>query len=138
MKKYELLEHTADAKVRAFGSTLEEAFENTALGTFSIIVNPKTVKPKIKKEFTIKAKRMLSLLYDFLEELLIYLDTDGWLLAKIETLEIDEKNFKLHCVAYGDYFKGYDVGGEIKSVTYSDMEIKKTPKGYEITVVHDL
>lgn len=159
MQKYELLDHTADAKVKAWGNTLNQAFENVALGTFAIIIDPEEVQPRIKKEFTIKAKRMEALLYDFLEELLIFLDTDGWLLNKCE-VNVDENNLSLSCVAYGDYYKKYDVNGNIKSVTYSDMEIKKVKElkrennennnndkniddnknqeFFEITVVHDL
>ena len=34
MKKFEILEHKADLKIRAFGKTKEELFENAMAGMF--------------------------------------------------------------------------------------------------------
>ena len=67
---YEYLDHTADAKFRAFGKTLEEAFENCAKATFGILTEKQEIKTNIDKGIKIKAKRLESLLYDFIEELL--------------------------------------------------------------------
>ncbi len=39
-KKYEFLYHIADAKFRAYGSTMEEAFENAALAMFNVMIIP--------------------------------------------------------------------------------------------------
>lgn len=123
--KYEFLDHTADAKFRAYGSNLEEAFENVALATFSILINPEKVKPVISKEIKVMAAKKTSLLYDFIDELLFLLDTEGFLLNKIENLKIDQgDSFVLTCILYGDNFKNYnDVKGNIKSITYNDMII---------------
>ena len=38
----------------------------------------------------------------------------------------------------GDDYKNYELKSDIKAVTYNDMEIKKTKKGYEATVVVDI
>jgi len=37
---YEILEHTADKGVRAWGRTLEELFENAARGMYRLVVDP--------------------------------------------------------------------------------------------------
>ena len=39
MKRFEYMEHTADAKFKAFGKTMNEKFENCAYGLFNIIVH---------------------------------------------------------------------------------------------------
>ncbi len=136
MKKFEYLEHTADVKIKAYGNNLEETFTNVALGMFNHLTDIEKVKPVIKHELNIKAKRVKSLLYDFLEDLLILLDTDGFILNKIEKISIKEEGeeFILHAICYGDSYKNYDVNGNIKSITYNDMEI--TDK--EIIVVVDV
>jgi SHS2 domain-containing protein len=36
MKKFEILEHKADLKIRVFGKTKEELFENAMLGMFRL------------------------------------------------------------------------------------------------------
>jgi len=124
--KYEFLKHTADAKFRAYGKTLEKAFENSALAMFSILILPEKVSPRIQKNINVSAKSKSALLYDFLEELLIILDVDGFLLNKIDSLEIIKKDscFELSCVINGDFAKNYsDICGNIKSITYNDMII---------------
>jgi len=140
MKKYIYLEHTADACFKAYGKTLEEAFSNSAIATFNIIVNTKKVKSKQKIEIKVKSKRLISLLYDFLDELLFRMDKDRFVLSKIENIKIKETKtgFELTSVLSGDNAKNYDVTAEIKSVTYNDMHITQEKGVYEIQVVVDL
>lgn len=133
--KYKFLEHKADAKFKAFGKNLNEAFSNAALAMFSIMVNTKKVEGKIKKEIKVKGKDKKALLYNFLEELLFLLDTENFLLHKIEKLEI--KNNELKAIILGDKInKKYEILGEVKAVTYNSMEIKEKP--YMVQVVVDL
>lgn len=133
--KYKFLEHTADAKFQAFGKNLEEAFSNAALAMFSIMIDPSKVKAKIKREITVDGIDKKSLLYKFLEEILFLLDTEGFLLNKVEKLKI-EKN-KLSTVLVGDRISdNYKLSGDVKAVTYNDMEIHEKP--FMVQVVVDL
>ncbi|MBT4334652.1 archease [archaeon] len=136
MKKYEYLSHTADAKFRAFGKTIENAFENSAIAMFDILGKTKKVKSVIEKKININSDNQEALLYDFLEELLFLLDTEGLFLHKITDLVIKENS--LTCIIEGDDYKNYDLSGDIKAITYNDMSIKKTNNGYEIVVVVDI
>ena len=88
MKKYEYLPHTADAKFRAYGKTLEEAFKNSALAMSDITFKSAAIKPKIKKEIKIKADTLQELLITFLDEFVFLQDTEGFLLGDITFLNI--------------------------------------------------
>ena len=125
--KYEFLNHTADAKIRAYGQNIEEAFVNAGLAVFSILKNPDKVKSIINKDVNVESKEYSSLLYDFLEELLFLLDTGGFLLSKITDLKIEKKQDKLNlsCKIAGDNYKKYNISGNIKSITYNDMIINQ-------------
>ena len=125
--KYEFLNHTADAKIRAYGQNIEEAFVNAGLAVFSILKNPDKVKSIINKDVNVESKEYSSLLYDFLEELLFLLDTEGFLLSKIIDLKIEKKQGKLNlsCKIAGDNYKKYNISGNIKSITYNDMIINQ-------------
>ena len=68
---FEYLEHTADLKVRARGKTLEEAFLNAALGAINFITDIEDVRKVETRKIRVKSRRLTSLLYDFLEELLL-------------------------------------------------------------------
>ena len=123
--KYKFLEHTADAKFQAFGKTLEEKFANAALAMFSIMVDTKKVKHLIEKKINIKGEDKKSLLYNFLEELLFLLDTKSFLLNKVKKIKIENNSLK--AIVVGDFVKEeYKLLGEVKAVTYNDMEITNT------------
>ncbi len=134
--KYEFLEHTADAKFRAYGKSLEEAFANAAEAMFSIMANPKEVEAKIRKKIEAEGDDRKSLLYDFLEKLIVMLD-EGFILNKIADIKINGN--KLKAEAVGDKIsERYDVHGEVKAVTYNDMEIKEEKGKAMVQVVVDL
>ncbi len=128
--KFEYLEHTADAKFRAYGITLEEKFANSALALFNLITDTDKVRPRIRKEFSVSANRLRSLLYEFLEEFLVYIDAEGWLLSNIEKVELDE-SFNVRVVAFGD-IGDYEILTQVKSITYNDMEL--TDEYFQVVV----
>jgi SHS2 domain-containing protein len=140
-KKFEFLEHTADTKIRAYGETLEEAFTNAVLATTTVMTNPAVIKEKITKKVKITSSNEKSLLYDFLEEIILLLDTEGLLIKKTKNLQIKKNNekYELTCELIGDYVKqGYEVHSTIKAITYSEMEITQKENQYIIQIVHDL
>ena len=140
LKRFKYLEHTADAKFRAYGKTLEESFTNAALAVFNIMVDTKKVEPKTKKEINIAGKTLESLLFDFLDELLFFLDTEDFLLHNIQAIKIKQDNgkFALKAELTGDKIREkYKVSGIVKAITYNEMEIKKKNNQWTITAVVD-
>ncbi len=135
--KYKYLSHTADAKFVAFGKDLEEVFRNSALAMFNILGKTEKVEVTKTKKIKINAKNLEALLYDFLEELLFLLETEDMFIYDIKKIEINEK-FELTAIVEGDKLINYELSGDIKAVTYNDMSINKTNKGYEATVVVDI
>jgi len=139
MKKFKFLEHTADAKMQAFGSTLEEAFKNAALGMFNVMVDTSKIKQNIRHEIKIESENEESLLYDFLEQLLFYVDSKGFLLSEVLDLKINKNDkYRLTADFIGDNYSDQDVHTYIKAVTYSEMFIKKEKGKYIIQVVFDI
>ena len=121
MKKFEILEHTADGKFRAYGKNLNEAFSNAAIAMFSLMTNIKKVKGKTKKKIIVEGIDLKSLLYKFLEELLFLFDSQGFLLKEVKSLKINK--YKLTAEIIGDKAKNYEIFGDVKAVTYNEMKI---------------
>ncbi len=143
-KNFIFLEHTADAKFQAFGKNMEEAFANSALAMFSVMTDTEKVRPKLNKTIKAKGNDLKALLYAFLEEFLFLVDTEGFLLHKIKNIKITEKKgvYELSAQAAGDAVSnGYVTNGDVKAVTYNEMEVKQ-PEGKEkrfiVQVVVDL
>ncbi|MBW2963472.1 archease [Candidatus Woesearchaeota archaeon] len=137
MVQYKFLPHTADVKFQAFGKTLEEAFKNCAYALTETITNYKKIKPTVEKTIKVESENQESLLYDFLEQFLILLDSKGFLLNKIKKLTI--KNNTLTATITGDtHPEKYEIDTHIKAVTYQEMFIKKEKGQYIIQVILDI
>ena len=135
--KFKFLEHTADIKFQAFGKSVEEMFENSALAIFNAMYNGKIKEKKIVK-IKARGKDFESLLYNFLEELLILFDGEGFFLAKVENLKIDKKNFKLKAEVIGDDASNYKINIDVKAITYHEMFVKKKASMWVCQVVVDV
>ena len=44
MKKYDIIDHTADIGVKAYGSNISEAFENAAKAMFDLITDNSSIE----------------------------------------------------------------------------------------------
>jgi len=136
-KKFEFLEHTADIKFRAFGKTLEEVFENSALAMLSTMYKEK-VKEEKKLKIKVEGKDLENLLYNFLEEFLFLFDSKNFLFSDVKHIKIDEKNLTVEAEISGDDAKDYKIITSIKAVTYNEMFVKKAKDGWEAQVVVDV
>ena len=131
--KYRYLDHTADIKFQAFGKSLEEAFSNSAYAMIKIICKEKVME-RITKKIMIKGIDKKSLLYRFLDEILFLLNAKNFLLSKVKNMKIRDN--ELTADLYGDDLSNYNLGLDIKSVTYNDMIIEEKP--FMIQVVLDI
>jgi len=139
MKRFEFLEHTADEKFVAYGTTVAEAFGNCALALFKIMSNDRIALKKTKK-FSLRAEKKETLLYDFLEKLLYWVDTEGFLVGNVKKISITQKEglYFLQVEIEGDSADGYDIKTQVKAITYNDMFIKESAKMCLIQVVVDI
>jgi SHS2 domain-containing protein len=141
MKPYEFLEHTADAKFRAYGKTLEEAFINCAYAMTDVITDHTKIKQTKEFRISVESEDEKALVYDFLEQFLILLDIKRFLLNEVKELKIEKKKdkFKLTAKVIGDLKpENYEINTTIKAVTYQEMFIKKEKDKYTIQVIVDI
>jgi len=139
--KYKFLEHTADIKFQAFGKTIEKAFENSAYALQEVITEKIKIKPVIKKKIEVEGRDKEALLYNFLEEFLFLLDSENFVLSKINKISIkeqDNKEYKLIAEVIGDKARNYKFTNNVKAITYNEMFVKKEGKVYICQVVVDV
>jgi len=134
MEKYKFLEHTADIKFQAFGKTLEDVFENSALAMTKAMFEGK-IKEVKKKKINVKGKDYESLLYNFLEELLFLLDSGNFFLS---SCKVKISGCELSADLIGDSVKNYSPSLDVKAVTYNQMFVKQTSEGWVAQVVLDV
>lgn len=135
--KYKFLSHTADIKFQAFGNSLKEVFENSALALFNAIYGGK-IKNKKKFKINVHGHDLESLLYNFLEEVLVLIDSKNFLPSKIKILKFNEKDFKIEAEVQGDDAENYQISMHVKAITYNEMFIKKIKNKFITQVVLDI
>ena len=125
MKSYEYFEATADIGLKAYGENLNEAFENAGRAIFNIISDTSNIYPIREIEFEIVSEDEVSLLYDYLEELLFYHEVEFMLFSEFH-VEIDE-NLHLKAIIKGEEidWQKHERKTEIKAITFHMMEVKK-------------
>ncbi len=138
MSGFEIIEHTADIGIRAWGRDMEEAFEEAALGMFSIIADVKKAEEVGEAVIMVENDDWEGLLVDWLSELLYAFDADRLFLKRFE-VHIDVKErLTLTGHAYGELYnpEKHGMGMEIKAVTYHMVEAD--PEKAEIKVLFDI
>jgi len=139
-KKFEYFEVTADAGYWAYGSTLEEAFENAALAMFELMTDTKKVSPKKEKKIKIEAEDEISLLHDWLDELLFLMDTEFLFFSKFKVNIRKNRLYRLEGKALGDHINPniHEIRDEVKAVTYHLMDVLRENNHYKVRVIVDL
>jgi SHS2 domain-containing protein len=136
MKKFEILDHRADLKIRVFGRTKEELFENAMLGMFGA-AKYETTKQLTNKQQTIKISSLdlPSLLVDFLSEVLYLVETEKLVFEKVEFKKFTEN--EIEATLIGKPLKR--MGVHIKGVTYHDLNIHQEKDGiWQATILFDI
>ena len=139
---FRFLEHTADAYVEAYGTTLEEAFENAALAMTDVMTELEKVEAKNEENFEVEALDEYALLYSWLEELLLEFELKSKLYSSFEVSSIEKtsEGFRLRAKAWGETYDSEKHPSKvgIKSATYHQMEILKEPKSVTVRFILDV
>jgi len=135
--KFEFLEHTADLRFRAWGTSLNECFENCARAMWAAVIRQDTVSAKTENKIELEADSIEVLLHDFLSELLFLFESEG-LVFKDFDVSIQDK--RLSAVAKGEKFdpERHIIETEIKAVTYHEMLIRQEKGEWSATVLCDI
>jgi SHS2 domain-containing protein len=146
--KYDYFDVTADIGFHAYGNSLNEAYENAGLAMFNVITDISKVKKDESREFEIVSEDLVSLLYDYLEELLFLQDTEFLFFSdfkvNIEKIVDDEssnlENYKLTCFACGEEidWNVHSPKSEVKAITFHKMCVKEDNGVFKLRAILDL
>lgn len=140
MKKFEFVDiTTADVAFIAYGKDLNELFSNAALAMFEVMINTEQIKPKVERKVKVKAQDLNSLMFSWLNELLVYVDGEN-LAFSVFDVKIDEKKFELIAVCKGEKIdpKKHETRTAVKAATMHKMEIKKEKNIWKAQVILDI
>lgn len=140
MKHYEILDHTADVAIKAYGKSLEEAFATAAQAMFEQMTDKAPIEREKRIELEAESIDLQGLLVKFLSDLIVIHEVDNMVLKDF-TIRFTGEN-KLKAEGWGEKFikEKHGQGIHVKGVSYYSMEIHDG-KGKEesfVQVVFDI
>jgi len=138
MQPFRILEHTADIGFEALGATREQVFANAARALFHIIVDPAVVEPRERVDVRVQGTNPSELLVNWLSELLYLQDAEGWLFRDFEVISLSDKS--IQAVARGEKFDParHQVKLLVKAITYHQLVLEETARGWRAQVYVDI
>ncbi|MCJ7426740.1 MAG: archease [Dehalococcoidales bacterium] len=136
-KEFEVLDHTADIGIIAYGADLKQAFANAARGLFSLITSLGGVEEALHRDIELTAADAESLLVDWLNELIYYFDAEGILFKRFDIIELNNSHLKAR--GYGEKADSarHELKMGVKAATYHMLKIEKN-NGYRVQVLFDI
>ena len=134
---YETFEHEADIGIRGFGATIAEAFENTAVALYSVMVNVHRVRPNEQRIVKVSAPDRELLLVEWLNALLSQSDIDRMVFSKFE---VKINGTLLTGTAWGETLdrERHQAHVEVKGATYHMLSVQERDNGYVAQCVVDV
>lgn len=135
MYAYEILPHTADSAIRAYGTTREELFIN-ALAGMAAVSEPELCQPlqTITRTITVQADTPAHLLVAFLSEALYLSDVHNEVYQSAHIARLTDT--ALEATLVGAAIER--LGLEIKAVTYHTCTITQQNNLWQATVIFDI
>ena len=125
MKRFQLIEHTADIGLIAYGRSLAEAFANAAYGMFSIMAELDEVREAESRRVEISEEDLEALLFEWLNSLIYIFDVDIILFKRFDIIELAGR--RLTAVFYGEIYdpSRHQVKTGVKSATYHLLKVDR-------------
>jgi len=136
MKRYKLIEHTADMGLVAYGHDLAGAFANAAYGLFAIIADLGRVKEKESRQIELQEEDVETLLFEWLNRLLYVFDVEMLLLKRFDMEHFDGSSLKATC--YGEKYDParHRLKRGVKSATYHMLKVDRERN--QVRVIFDV
>jgi len=124
---YKLLEHATDAFIEVTASSLEEAFIHAGESVVGITLDQSSVEEKEQKTLTVKGEDLDFLLFNWLEEVIYQLITEGFAIHRFSLQISKNSECILTATIFGEEInlKKHHFKVEIKAPTFHLMEIKQ-------------
>ena len=138
MKRFDLLEHTADAGIIAYGADLREAFSNAAYGMFCLMADLEQVREETSRRVRVEASDREGLVVAWLNELLYLCDADRLIFRRFDILALAGSS--LEAEAWGEEVDAsrHGLKSGVKAATYHMLQVLEGPGRCSIRVIFDV
>jgi SHS2 domain-containing protein len=137
-RAFEIIDHTADVGIVAYGADVEELFSNAALALFSLITEPESIEGKLHFDLKVNSEDRDSLLVEWLNELIYLFDVEHILFNRFDIKSLTRN--QLNAICYGETFDPmkHKIKVGVKAATYHMLKLDKNGGGYKAQIIFDI
>ncbi len=135
---FEMIEHTADIGIRAWGRNCREAYANIARGMLSLMADKESVRFETTAQIEVTGSDAVELLVAWLHEILYRFDAHGEVFGEVEISEFSE--WRIKAILRGESFDPARHHGEleIKAVTWHGARVDKEDDRWVAEIILDV
>ena len=135
---FEVIDHTADIGIIAYGANVNQLFVNASLGMSSLIIDTDSINEHICRNLELSSQDTETLLVEWLNELIYIYEVEHIIFRKFEIELRDNCHLQARC--YGESITPYKhtIKREIKAATYHMLNIHKTNNRYQAELIFDI
>ena len=124
-KDFEIVNHTADVSIIAYGADISQAFANAARALFSLMTEIDDVAEVLHRDIELTASDQESLLVEWLNELIYLFDVENIIFKRFDITEIN--NTQLKARSYGEKVDSskHKLKTGVKAATYHMLKVDK-------------
>lgn len=137
-RAFQVIDHTADVGIIAYGTDMKQVFSNAAFALFSLITQPETIEEELQRKLELVAEHKDSLLVEWLNELIYLFDAEHLLFRRFDIDSLTSN--KLEATCYGERFNPlrHKLKLGVKAATYHMLKLDKRSKVYRAQVLFDI
>ena len=138
MKRFEILDHTADIGLVIYGENLKALFGNAGEAFFRLITDLRKVRRRIERRINIGGESLDRLMVDWLSELLYLHDVENLLFKGFKVESVGKDGLK--AIVKGEPFREgvHVIKTEVKAVTYHRIEVRQENGRWRAQIILDL
>ena len=137
-KAFEVIDHTADIGIIAYGADIKEVFTNAALGLFNLITNLADVGEDTSRYIELSSQDTENLLVEWLNELLYTFDAEHIVFKSFHIDDLSHNHLKATCRGAKIDPDRQRIKREIKAATYHMLAINRDDSGYKAQIIFDI
>ncbi len=118
---YDVLDHTADLKVRIYGNSYTSIFQNSVITISDLIMDRNLLKPGFNKTIEIEKNTPDNILVNLLNDILFYIEYENVIYF---SSKLDFTENRLHGRIFGSSIPdNVEYRNVIKAATYYDLKV---------------
>ncbi|MGA8849191.1 MAG: archease [Dehalococcoidia bacterium] len=137
-RAFEIIDHTADVGIIAYGADVEELFSNAALALFSLITEPESIEEKLHLDLEVSSEDRDSLLIEWLNELIYLFDAKHILFSRFDIESLTHNQLKATCYGEGFNPMKHKIKIGVKAATYHMLKLDKNGDGCKAQIILDI